>query len=98
MAGWDNGGFSIVLMGNTNLPPSHCGDQGGVPFTTLESVPYIAEKPYIIKTDDGYSLMKPKLETDKVGPTKDWENADEIPFTRIYVASAENDTAETINA
>lgn len=57
----------MVLVGNTNLPGDHCGDTPGIPFTSVESTPLIAEKPYIIKTDDGFSLMKPHLEKDKVG-------------------------------
>jgi hypothetical protein len=68
-----------VLVGNTNAPPSHCGDQGGVPFTTVDKTPVVAEKPYIIKSDVGYSLMVPKLERDKQGPS--YAFADEIPFS-----------------
>jgi hypothetical protein len=35
--------------------------------------------------------MVPKLEINKVGPTSEYENADEIPFENAYVAS-ENDS------
>lgn len=41
--------------------------------------------------------MRPKLELRKVGPTPNWQNADEIPFDEVYVAS-ESDSAATINA
>lgn len=41
--------------------------------------------------------MKPYLEHNKVGTTENWENAEEIDFTNVYVAS-ESDSAETINA
>ena len=95
MSSLTNGGFSIVLVGNTNAPHSHCGDQGGVPFTTVEKTPVVAEKPYIIKSAEGYSLMVPRLEKDKMGPS--YDNADEIPFSKVYVAK-ENDTAATINS
>jgi hypothetical protein len=40
--------------------------------------------------------MVPKLEKDKYGPTNGWENADEVPFSNVYVAS-DTDSAETIN-
>jgi hypothetical protein len=40
--------------------------------------------------------MVPKLEKDKYGNTNNWENAEEIPFSQIYVAS-ENDSSEKIN-
>lgn len=41
--------------------------------------------------------MKPRVELDKVGPTPGYDNADEIDFSDVYVAS-ENDSAATINA
>jgi len=50
MTGWEDGGFNIVLVGMENAPPSHCSDQGGVPYTTVDTTPVIAEKPYIAKT------------------------------------------------
>jgi predicted alpha/beta hydrolase family esterase len=31
--------------------------------------------------------MVPKLETNKTGPTIDYENSEEIPFEKVYVAS-----------
>lgn len=40
--------------------------------------------------------MVPKLEINKVGPTSEYENADEIPFENAYVAS-ENDSVQLIN-
>lgn len=40
--------------------------------------------------------MVPGVETNKVGTTKDFENAFEIPFSEVYVAK-ETDTAEMIN-
>jgi len=41
--------------------------------------------------------MRPKLETNKVGHTPLWDNADEIDFSNVFVAS-ESDTAATINS
>jgi len=42
--------------------------------------------------------MKPYLETNKRGTTpNNWDNAEEIDFSNVYVAS-ENDSAATINA
>jgi hypothetical protein len=31
--------------------------------------------------------MVPKLESNKVGPTMNYENADEISFENVYIAS-----------
>lgn len=41
--------------------------------------------------------MVPKVEKNKVGPTPDYNNADEVPFDKVYVAS-DKDTAATINS
>jgi hypothetical protein len=81
MKKWSGGNWNIVLVGNKNAPPSHCGQKGGHPITTIKNTPIIVEKPYIISSDSSYSLMVPKLEKNKLGPTENWENADEIPFS-----------------
>jgi hypothetical protein len=57
----------------------------------------IAEKPYIIESQGKYKLMKPHYEANKSGTTANWQNADEIDFDNVYVAS-ENDSASTINS
>jgi hypothetical protein len=72
MASWSGGSWNMVLVGNTNAPETHCGAQGGTQFTKIDSTPIIAEKPYIVKSDVGYSLMVPRLEKDKYGPTNGW--------------------------
>lgn len=41
--------------------------------------------------------MKPKVETNKIGVTPNFSNADEIDFSQVYVAN-ENDSAATINS
>lgn len=64
--------------------------------TAIESTPIIIEKPYIILENDKYSLMVPKLEINKIGPTVNYDNAIEVPFENVYVAN-ESDTVETIN-
>jgi len=43
-------------------------------------VPTIAEKPYIIQDGEGFTLMKPLVEKDKIGVTPNWENSEEIKF------------------
>jgi len=97
MGSWATGVWNIVFVGNQNAPESHCGTTGGSPYTNVAQTPIVVEKPYIVKSDAGFSLMVPKVETNKVGHTQDFNNADEVPFDQVYVAS-EKDTAETINA
>ena len=86
----------MVFVGNDKGPESHCSRDGGKPYTTIDSTPVIIEKPYIIKSDSGFSLMVPRLEKNKVGPTPDYNNADEVSFDKVYVAS-DKDSADTIN-
>ena len=88
----------MVFVGDKNAPPSHCGLADSPPATTVEKTPIIVEKPYSVSDgNNGFSLMIPRVETDKVGATPGFENADEVPFDQVYVAS-DSDTAETINA
>jgi hypothetical protein len=90
--------WNYVHVGNTNTPPAHCSNQGGFANTIIESTPTMAEKPYLVLGKNGkYTLMKPYLETKKIGSTKNWENAEAIDFSKVFVAH-ETDSAATINA
>jgi len=40
--------------------------------------------------------MRPRVEVNKVGTTQNWDNADAIDFSKVYVAH-ERDTVDTIN-
>jgi len=94
---WKGGNWNMVFVGTKNAPQSHCSNKGGIPATTVDETPLIVEKPYIVSNGSkGYSLMVPKMESNKVGTTPDYDNADEIPFSQVYVAK-ETDTAEIIN-
>ena len=94
---WSGGVWNMVFVGNKNAPASHCGLQGGNPATTVDETPVIVEKPYVVSNgNNGYSLMIPRLEKNKVGATAGYDNADEVPFDQVFVAK-ETDTAETIN-
>jgi hypothetical protein len=97
MGSWTTGVWNIVFVGNQNAPASHCSNVGGSPYTTVQQTPIIVEKPYIVKSGAGYSLMVPRVETNKVGPTQGYNNADEVPFDKVYVAS-EKDSVDTINS
>lgn len=56
----------------------------------------IAEKPYISEKDGKFTLNVPRVEKDKVGATKDYQNADQIDFSNVFVAN-EKTTAEEIS-
>jgi hypothetical protein len=88
----------MVFVGTTGGPESHCGNlDGAIPSTNIDATPIIAEKPYLVAQGDQFMLMKPRVETNKVGVTSGFSNADEIDFSEVYVAT-ENDSAATMNA
>lgn len=96
------GNWNFVHIGNAGegVPVDHCPADNGwrdSPNSVIDSTPTIREKPYIIYENGKYKLMKPRLETNKKDHTLNWENADEIDFEDVYVAS-ENDSAAIINA
>lgn len=77
----------MVFVGTLGAPETHCGNENGtIPATTIDAAPLISEKPYIVAKGEKFKLMSPVLEINKVGPTKDYQNADEIDFKFVYVA------------
>lgn len=95
---WQNGVWNMVFVGTTGAPETHCGNEdGAVPSTNINATPSIAEKPYIVMDGEQYKLMVPNLESNKVGVTPGFDNAKEIDFANVYVASS-TDSAATINA
>jgi len=75
----------------------------GNPYTTVDTTPRIAEKPYITSngTASSYSLVIPGIATNKVGTSTDnapLPDTVTVDFTNVYVADPATDTAATINA
>ena len=97
MGSWHNGVWNMVFLGCKGAPNSHCSNHGGSPYTTVGSTPLIAEKPYIIMDGSKFKLMIPNYETNKVGHTSNWQNAREVDFSEVFVASS-SDSANTINS
>jgi hypothetical protein len=97
MNSWAGGVWNMVFVGSKNAPPSHCSNSGGIPTTNIAATPIIAEKPYIVFENNKYLLMRPNVEHNKVGVTSNYNNAQEIDFSHVYVAS-EKDSAATINS
>lgn len=64
MGGFTPGAWNFVFTGCEGAPSSHCGTDGGIPATTIDQTPFVAEKPYIIIDDnDKYYLKRPKYTT-----------------------------------
>lgn len=81
-------------MGCNGAPSTKCGS--GAAHSNIDKTPLIAEKPYIIESNNRYSLVVPKYETNKKGYNWNTANEDEISFDKVYVAS-EHDSAAHIN-
>jgi len=96
---WNGAVWNMVFVGITGTTiPTHCGNAGGNPYTTLQTAPVIAEKPYIMITPQGtFVLRVPNVEFGKVGPTTNFDNAVDHDFSEVYVAT-QSDSAAAINA
>jgi hypothetical protein len=93
---WNGGVWNMVFVGVTGgLPTQHCGTPN--PHTIVGSAPVIVEKPYIVYSGGKYALHIPRVETNKAGPTTNFDNADVVDFINVYVAT-QKDSAATINA
>jgi len=95
---WAGGVWNIVFVGTSGKAINHhCSNAGGGPWTVVKQTPSIAEKPYIVIDNTGkYTLRVPRVETNKVGPTTNFDNVDQVDFSNVYVAT-EADSAATIN-
>jgi len=98
MGKWDGAVWNMVFVGNSGgVPASHCGDNGGGAFTTVNAAPVVAEKPYIAVNGNKWVLRVPKVEFNKGGPTSNFDNVNEVDFSNVYVSNS-SDSAATINA
>lgn len=97
---WVDGVWNMVFVGTEGVDSSmnHCGAVPGeqAPITAIDQTPVISEKPFIsVDTNGLYFLNVPDIRTNAVGP--DFNPGTSIPFSEVYVAKNETDTALTIN-
>lgn len=98
---WVGSVWNQVFAGCPSAPSSSCpSDTTGSfdAFTNSGQVKMIAEKPYLVfdpKTSD-WSIFVPAVETKKNAPTTNYSKGVKIPFSKVYVAWAD-DSADTIN-
>lgn len=98
--GWEGGVWNMVFVGNENAPQDHCSNTGGLPFVVVDETPTVAGKPFISLESGLYSLNIPQSRQNTVGA--EWLDSGavikKVGFEQVYVASAEVDTAVSINA
>jgi len=92
---WSNAVWNQVFAGVQGAPAQSFPDP---PYTTLDTNPVSREKPYLVYSENKYSVFVPSPRTDSVGTT--WENGPtrgrSIPLSSFYLAKP-GDSVRTIN-
>eukprot|EP01084_Bolivina_argentea_P275068 469000_1 len=100
MKSWNGGNWNIVYQGMKNTPNNVCQNRTSL-YTSIDTTPIIAEKPFISYQNQKYFLMIPPIEKNKIGPTmfnSSTTNIAQIDFENVYVTNNATDTASTINS
>ncbi len=95
---WTGSNWNIVFVGVKNAPQGEWPDP---PYTKVEKVPVVREKPFIEVDEKGNWIVRvPSLRKDSVGITwhDDSTPGRSIPLEHFYVARPGIDTANTMNA
>ena len=98
-ATWTGSNWNMVFVG---VPHAPAGDWPVPPITKVVLNPIVREKPYLeVDAANHWSIRVPDLRHDTTGVS--WNTptpapARAIPFSKIYIAHPDHDTAATINA
>jgi hypothetical protein len=95
---WTGSNWNMVFVGVVHPPE---GAWPSPPYTTVAHTPVVREKPFLqVNAAGEFSVRVPDLRSDSVGIT--WRGGETpgetIPIAQFYVARADVDTVETINA
>jgi hypothetical protein len=98
MKQWTGGVWNMVFVGNRGNPT---GAWPKSPYTFVDTTPTVRDKPYLTIDGSGnYAVVAPTLTQNTQGTS--WESAagpvTTIPITKFYIAHADKDSADTINA
>ncbi len=93
------GSWNLVFCGCTNLPTN--GTWPSQPYTFINKTPVIAEKPFLVFNNCGYSVFVPDLHADSTIGTS-WSTGKQagtmLPIDLFYIAKSSSDNATTLNA
>src|SRR6202050_5679876 len=95
---WTGANWNMVFVGVVHLPD---GEWPSPPYTKVAQTPVVREKPFLqVNAAGEFSVRVPELYRDSAGTTwRGRETAGEtIPIERFYIARADVDAADTINA
>jgi hypothetical protein len=96
---WTGANWNMVFVG---VPHPPAGDWPVPPYTKIALTPIVREKPYLAVDATGkWTIRVPALRRDTTGIT--WNSPTSspdriIPFSNVYIAHSDRDTAATINA
>ncbi len=91
IGGWNGSVWNMVFAGVNNVP------EGNV-FTSVESLPIVREKPYLVFENGNYAIRIPALKYNSANYERGTDGDRRIPFQDIYFARADQDNAASINA
>ena len=95
---WVNGDINMVYSGCEGKFADASYTWPTRRVTTLETTGVMREKPFLL-FDNGYYVCLPELKTNTKGISwKDGFDGEVIPLDEFYVARADRDTADTLNA
>ncbi len=94
---WVGGNWNMMFMGVINAPEQNFPEN---PYTTIETVPLIREKPYLTSTGKEWQVNMPQLKVNSSGPSWDDHVGDEavLKLKKFYIARPDADNASSINA
>jgi hypothetical protein len=94
---WTGGNWNMMFMGVINAPEQNFPEN---PYTTIETVPLIREKPYLTATGKGFTVKMPQLRMNSSGPgwTEPVNDDAVLNLKKFYIAKPDADNAATINA
>ena len=95
---WTGSNWNMVFVGVVNPP---AGEWPSPPYTKIAQTPIVREKPFLqIDRSGNYSVRVPALRTNSSGIS--WRTGStpgkSIPISQFYLAHADVDTADTLNA
>lgn len=95
---WSGSNFNMVYVGVEGQIPS--GEWPNPRVTDIATTPQVREKPFLVYTDEGYQMFVPDMRENSSGVSwdEDGSEGELIPLDEFYVARADRDDAETINA
>lgn len=99
---FDGGSYNMVYAGCEGQIGSDDWSVLSGSVTNLETTEKIAEKPFLYRDGEGYSVFVPSVEENTKGVT--WEgglereNGVSLPLAKFYIANAHYDTSASLNA